>query len=80
MGNAQQPAATHATDTTEEDEDANGAARAIKRPRLVWTAQLHKRFEEAIQKLGETRAVPKSIMQVRTPIDSACHIHIGVHR
>jgi SHAQKYF class myb-like DNA-binding protein len=72
MGNVQQPAATHATDTTEEDGDADGAARAIKRPRLVWTAQLHKRFEEAIQKLGENRAVPKSIMQVSTLVRSLC--------
>lgn len=40
-------------------------ARALKRPRLVWTPQLHKLFEEAVQKLGVDKAVPKTIMQVR---------------
>lgn len=40
-------------------------ARALKRPRLVWTPQLHRRFEEAVQALGVDKAVPKSIMQVR---------------
>jgi SHAQKYF class myb-like DNA-binding protein len=49
-------------DGTEVDLDD---ARAIKRPRLVWTAQLHKRFEDAITKLGDKKAVPKNIMQVR---------------
>ena len=59
-----QPASTVLTDTTEEDEDGAGGARAVKRPRLVWTPQLHKRFEEAINKLGVDKAVPKTIMQV----------------
>lgn len=55
-------AATVATDTT--DEDADGA-RAVKRARLVWTPQLHKRFEEAVAKLGHEKSIPKNIMQVR---------------
>lgn len=46
-----------------DDEDA--AARAVKRPRLVWTPKLHKCFEEAIARLGDDKAVPKTIMQVR---------------
>lgn len=49
------------THDTQDDDDAG--ARAIKRPRLVWTPQLHKRFEEAIAKLGDSKAVPKNIMQ-----------------
>merc|ERR1719421_2459922 len=36
---------------------------AAKRPRLVWTKALHQRFVEAVEKLGERKAVPKSIMQ-----------------
>lgn len=40
-------------------------ARALKRPRLVWTPQLHKLFEEAVAKIGINKAVPKTIMQVR---------------
>ncbi|GFH12143.1 two-component response regulator ARR2 [Haematococcus lacustris] len=47
----------------DDDEDGGGSARALKRPRLVWTSQLHRRFEEAINKLGDQRAVPKNIMQ-----------------
>jgi hypothetical protein len=39
-------------------------ARTLKRPRLVWTAHLHKRFEEAVTKIGVNKAVPKTIMQV----------------
>lgn len=38
-------------------------ARALKRPRLVWTPQLHRKFEEAISRLGPDKAVPKNIMQ-----------------
>lgn len=40
-----------------------GTAGTVKRARLVWTPQLHKRFEEAVEKLGYDKAVPKTIMQ-----------------
>ena len=35
-----------------------------KRPRLVWTPQLHRRFVDAVQHLGINAAVPKTIMQL----------------
>lgn len=38
--------------------------RALKRPRLVWTSQLHQRFVDAVKQLGLKNAVPKTIMQV----------------
>ncbi|KAG1337847.1 transcription factor PCL1-like [Cocos nucifera] len=38
--------------------------RALKRPRLVWTAQLHKRFIDVVAHLGIKNAVPKTIMQL----------------
>lgn len=41
--------------------------RALKRPRLVWTAQLHQRFVDAVKQLGLKNAVPKTIMQARLP-------------
>lgn len=47
--------------------------RALKRPRLVWTAQLHQRFVDAVKQLGLKNAVPKTIMQVET----FC-LHVGV--
>lgn len=39
-------------------------ARTLKRPRLVWTPQLHKRFVDAVSHLGIKHAVPKTIMQL----------------
>ncbi|XP_042393105.1 transcription factor LUX-like [Zingiber officinale] len=38
--------------------------RTLKRPRLVWTPQLHKRFVDAVAHLGIANAVPKTIMQI----------------
>ncbi|KAM2056857.1 hypothetical protein FF2_029107 [Malus domestica] len=40
------------------------SARTLKRPRLVWTPQLHKRFVEVVAHLGIKNAVPKTIMQL----------------
>ena len=46
------------------DEGEDTLARALKRPRLVWTPKLHQRFVEAVEQLGLKIAVPKTIMQV----------------
>ncbi|CAK9187871.1 unnamed protein product [Ilex paraguariensis] len=40
------------------------SARALKRPRLVWTPQLHKRFVDVVAHLEIKNAVPKTIMQL----------------
>ncbi|CAK9878572.1 unnamed protein product [Sphagnum jensenii] len=56
----------------EDDDSAGGPensgeepnARTLKRPRLVWTPQLHKRFVDAVGHLGIKNAVPKTIMQL----------------
>ncbi|CAH1432482.1 unnamed protein product [Lactuca virosa] len=52
-------------------EEADSALRAddsstksLKRIRLVWTPQLHKRFVEVVAHLGVKNAVPKTIMQM----------------
>lgn len=54
--------------TTDDAESGSGgggdAARAAKRPRLVWTPQLHKRFVDVVTHLGIKKAVPKTIMQL----------------
>ncbi|KAK9700097.1 hypothetical protein RND81_08G217000 [Saponaria officinalis] len=42
----------------------NGTSRAVKRPRLVWTPELHKRFVDVIEHLGINKAVPKTIMEM----------------
>ncbi|XP_010535462.1 PREDICTED: transcription factor LUX-like [Tarenaya hassleriana] len=43
-------------------EDPSG--RSVKRARLVWTPQLHKRFVDVVAHLGIKNAVPKTIMQL----------------
>ena len=49
------------------DDGEDTLARALKRPRLVWTPKLHQRFVEAVEQLGLKVAVPKTIMQVGVP-------------
>lgn len=52
-------------DVEEADSNCNvGGAAAMKRPRLVWTPQLHKRFVDVVVHLGIKNAVPKTIMQL----------------
>uniref|UniRef100_A0A061R2D3 Two-component response regulator arr1 n=1 Tax=Tetraselmis sp. GSL018 TaxID=582737 RepID=A0A061R2D3_9CHLO len=45
-------------------DSGENTTQALKRPRLVWTDQLHKRFEDAVNQLGLKNAVPKTIMQL----------------
>ncbi|XP_077232778.1 transcription factor PCL1-like [Tasmannia lanceolata] len=52
----------HGTDNSNDDHDPS--TRALKRSRLVWTSQLHKRFIDVVEHLGITKAVPKTIMQL----------------
>lgn len=47
-----------------ENPNAEATARTLKRPRLVWTPELHKRFVDAVSHLGVKTAVPKTIMQL----------------
>ncbi|KAM7255863.1 hypothetical protein ACFE04_011604 [Oxalis oulophora] len=58
-----------AAETADADSSAaaagtGGDARMSKRPRLVWTPQLHKRFVDVVAHLGIKNAVPKTIMQL----------------
>ncbi|RVW66085.1 hypothetical protein VitviT2T_008199 [Vitis vinifera] len=47
-----------------ENSNDDPSARTLKRPRLVWTPQLHKRFVDVVGHLGIKNAVPKTIMQL----------------
>ncbi|KAL5750302.1 hypothetical protein ACOSP7_024905 [Xanthoceras sorbifolium] len=49
---------------TENSNEDPSLARTLKRPRLVWTPQLHKRFVDVVAHLGIKNAVPKTIMQL----------------
>lgn len=59
-----------ADDLPLDDQSAAGAGAgansktSLKRPRLVWTPQLHKRFVDVVAHLGLKNAVPKTIMQL----------------
>ncbi|KAL2471317.1 Transcription factor LUX [Abeliophyllum distichum] len=53
---------TATTDNCTDDQSAS--AKTLKRPRLVWTPQLHKRFVDVVAHLGLKNAVPKTIMQL----------------
>ncbi|KAJ8553087.1 hypothetical protein K7X08_020480 [Anisodus acutangulus] len=46
------------------DSAMNSSGKTVKRPRLVWTPQLHKRFVDVVAHLGIKNAVPKTIMQL----------------
>ncbi|MBA0774468.1 hypothetical protein Gotri_009676 [Gossypium trilobum] len=54
--------ADSAVRTAENSDDPSG--KAVKRQRLVWTPQLHKRFVDVVAHLGIKNAVPKTIMQL----------------
>lgn len=45
-------------------EDLDSSSQAMKRPRLVWTPNLHKRFVDVVDHIGIKNAVPKTIMQL----------------
>ena len=52
------------------DEDE---AQAVKRPRLIWTGALHKRFLEAVDKCGGVeKCLPKCIMKVGAAPSVVC--------
>ncbi|GMI79610.1 hypothetical protein like AT3G10760 [Hibiscus trionum] len=52
--------------------------RTLKRPRLVWTPQLHKRFVDAVAHLGINNAVPKTIMQLMS-VDGLTRENVASH-
>ncbi|KAE8692546.1 CIP111-like protein [Hibiscus syriacus] len=53
-------------------------ALTLKRPRLVWTPQLHKRFVDAVAHLGIKNAVPKIIMQLMS-VDGLTRENVASH-
>nr|GEY34207.1 transcription factor MYBC1-like [Tanacetum cinerariifolium] len=58
--------------------DNGEPARTLKRPRLVWTPQLHKRFVDAVAHLGIKNAVPKTIMQLMS-VDGLTRENVASH-
>ncbi|KAI3830272.1 hypothetical protein L1987_04409 [Smallanthus sonchifolius] len=65
-------------DSPELGAGADEPARTLKRPRLVWTPQLHKRFVDAVAHLGIKNAVPKTIMQLMS-VDGLTRENVASH-
>lgn len=74
------PSSTDFADSTELTSGTAGEepARTLKRPRLVWTPQLHKRFVDAVAHLGIKNAVPKTIMQLMS-VDGLTRENVASH-
>ncbi|KAI4386583.1 hypothetical protein MLD38_004504 [Melastoma candidum] len=67
-----------ATDLADSAGNSDEPARTLKRPRLVWTPQLHKRFVDAVAHLGIKNAVPKTIMQLMS-VDGLTRENVASH-
>eukprot|EP00245_Coleochaete_scutata_P014149 TRINITY_DN595_c0_g1_i1.p1 TRINITY_DN595_c0_g1~~TRINITY_DN595_c0_g1_i1.p1 ORF type:complete len:878 (-),score=165.01 TRINITY_DN595_c0_g1_i1:1036-3669(-) len=53
------------TDTFEEDDDGDdGDPNTLKKPRVVWSVELHQQFVNAVNQLGIEKAVPKRILEI----------------
>ncbi|KAE9588668.1 putative transcription factor MYB-HB-like family [Lupinus albus] len=78
--NLQQPSSGDFADSGEMGSGNGGdePARTLKRPRLVWTPQLHKRFVDAVAHLGIKNAVPKTIMQLMS-VDGLTRENVASH-
>ncbi|KAJ7976561.1 Transcription factor like [Quillaja saponaria] len=79
-GNPTQPNSAEFADSAELGSGNGGdePARTLKRPRLVWTPQLHKRFVDAVAHLGIKNAVPKTIMQLMS-VDGLTRENVASH-
>lgn len=76
-GNSQNPPPP-ATPSGDSAAGSDEPARTLKRPRLVWTPQLHKRFVDAVAQLGIKNAVPKTIMQLMN-VDGLTRENVASH-
>ncbi|XP_019162796.1 PREDICTED: transcription factor PCL1-like [Ipomoea nil] len=73
-----QPNSSAEFDSAELGAGGDEPARTLKRPRLVWTPQLHKRFVDAVAHLGIKNAVPKTIMQLMS-VDGLTRENVASH-
>eukprot|EP00897_Mesotaenium_endlicherianum_P009812 jgi/Mesen1/885/ME000115S00001 len=51
-------------ETGENNSSGGSGGKSHKKPRLIWTAELHSRFMNAVNHLGVKNAVPKTILQL----------------
>ncbi|GJN17186.1 hypothetical protein PR202_gb04236 [Eleusine coracana subsp. coracana] len=55
-----------------------GGKAGNKKARMVWTAELHRRFIDAVARLGDRAAVPKAIVQVMN-VEGITREHVASH-
>ncbi|CAH8339568.1 unnamed protein product [Eruca vesicaria subsp. sativa] len=73
-----QPQPNSSAEFAADSSDLAEPARTLKRPRLVWTPQLHKRFVDAVAHLGIKNAVPKTIMTLMS-VDGLTRENVASH-
>lgn len=56
----------------------NAGKKKKKKHRMVWTAELHRRFIDAVAQLGDKAAVPKAIVQVMN-VEGITREHVASH-
>ncbi|KAL0046559.1 hypothetical protein WJX82_003777 [Trebouxia sp. C0006] len=75
----QRPSANSGGDGSgDESSDKQGESRGAKKPRLVWTSELHARFMNAVNHLGVKNAVPKTILQLMN-VDGMTRENVASH-
>ncbi|CAM0145933.1 unnamed protein product [Urochloa decumbens] len=72
------PTSAAAADSSAAAGGGGGNTNSSKRPRLVWTPQLHKRFVDVVAHLGIKNAVPKTIMQLMN-VDGLTRENVASH-
>ncbi|VAI71287.1 unnamed protein product [Triticum turgidum subsp. durum] len=68
----------------DEGEDNDDASAASKKPRVVWSVELHRKFVAAVNQLGIDKAVPKRILELMnveklTRENVASHLQVRQH-
>ncbi|KAM3194807.1 hypothetical protein ACQJBY_071075 [Aegilops geniculata] len=68
----------------DEGEDNDDASAASKKPRVVWSVELHRKFVAAVNQLGIDKAVPKRILELMnveklTRENVASHLQVRRH-
>lgn len=71
-------AATGDSATSSQLQETEGPRRVQKKQRLVWSADLHARFMQAVNTLGIERAVPKTILQIMN-VDGMTRENVASH-
>ncbi|KAK3152314.1 hypothetical protein QOZ80_2BG0157240 [Eleusine coracana subsp. coracana] len=51
-------------DDSDENSNENGDSSSQKKPRVVWSVELHRKFVAAVNQLGIDKAVPKKILDI----------------